>query len=1127
MKANPGGDEEVTYLEITAGFHKRGSGHPAGGYTGAVIGSYGVENPLWRGGDRGDGTEQIGDDEYEDTSVESGTLKAEYDFTGIEGSAGAIRIEVGESPWAGGSGGSPAVKAKLHFANDSGGSGGGDDDGEPGPGPGVTSMGGSASGSHNANIEGNILTQKGDVYDAYAEGETRGRVEKIEMWVEGLEVRKGEDDEGNEIEVGNAGAYMTVKATLDKPMIDRIEWAFADKGEMEGPAFIPWDETVELTAIPNPEKLDFAKGEPEWTLEAQPDDSDLSDEDIEVVENDEDNHTVVTFTPDHPGLYTIKATVDDSEAEIDIYAVQVEVVFAHHLESGDHDGEYEFCQGDSDSGDPDSTTLFVNRADLQEDERPDFASENLEEDTGILKEVVLHICPPDIDWEEEDVDFAFTFAYPGDEELPDFDEAETIGTGPDGTQFKDYISADSGFRDATIRLWAIDDPTESRNEESYVVPDDEIEIGDDDAADWVSDFDGTQSFYVEGISEGSGEISVTLTVNEIEIESDPSAEFEVLEPYLWLNASNDSAEKRPGVPSVDFAEIEEDFIIKDQGEGFVWWETDDDGSGTGRRARIDRNNIVDLIPFKIVLPDHDDDLTVFLEPGIDLVLYPLADGQSGLSFLHTDEGGLAQLDENQIAEMKASEDGHGEEIEKEYLGEEENHFLFHAMETGEEEQMILYLQDPDTEEVVPVDSFRLTIKEVDEFWVFASGRGDDRPYDGDYPTEDGRKAEGMRWFGEPSEVSGHPGSLDTEKSNVLVWIHGFNVTENQARESYAQIFRRLYLLGYRGNFVGFTWEGDSGGLVTGGPMTAIRFDPDVRDAFRSALGFRNYLRGLRDEFGSENIDVVAHSLGNLVMWEAMRLQRTTENSVLIRNMASVQAAIWREAFEERDDLTYVHNSSKYSAFRERDEISYTVDQQQQHSWRFWFNQPDKAIRDVLDGNIYNNFVYESADDGEGVGDSAVQKRMRQNDWVHRARFYQGGLFIYNRWWQYRRDRLENDPKVYRSPTGDARLYNRAPALMDPRRWAPALYAAGNRYRYRRLNYPQGLVANPIADFNFNAFEETEWRRNQHSDYLKTKRGLFSEGQWFPKIYSWWDLFLGEGITVEDKNGLNIIPIGEE
>ena len=32
-------------------------------------------------------------------------------------------------------------------------------------------------------------------------------------------------------------------------------------------------------------------------------------------------------------------------------------------------------------------------------------------------------------------------------------------------------------------------------------------------------------------------------------------------------------------------------------------------------------------------------------------------------------------------------------------------------------------------------------------------------------------------------------------------------------------------------------------------------------------------------------------------------------------------------------------------------------------------------------------------------------------------------------------------------------------------------------------------------------------------------------QWFPKIYSWWDLFLGVG---DDTNeGLNIIPIGEE
>ncbi len=215
----------------------------------------------------------------------------------------------------------------------------------------------------------------------------------------------------------------------------------------------------------------------------------------------------------------------------------------------------------------------------------------------------------------------------------------------------------------------------------------------------------------------------------------------------------------------------------------------------------------------------------------------------------------------------------------------------------------------------------------------------------------------------------------------------------------------------------------------------------------------------------------------------------------------------------------------YRAANESDEITYTIDQQQQHSWRFWFNQPDQPIRDVLTGGIYNSFVYHQPESEEeaSVGDSALQTAMRLNDWVQRARFYQGGLFVYNRWWHYRRDRLENDPKTYRSPTGDARLYNRAPALMDTRRWRPV---PTNRYRPRHLNYPQGLLENPIADHNFNAFERTEWRDDAHSDYLVTKTSFFGEiVQWFPKIYSWWDLFLGEGNAASE--GLKIIPIGEE
>lgn len=1073
MKAEE--EEEVNYLEVTAGFHKRGEKHPAGGYTGAVIGTFGVENPLWRGGELGDGTEQIGDDEYEDTTVAGDTLKAEYDFTEVEEgenvTVGASRVEVLDA-WIGGVPNGGSLSVKLFFVNP---------ESQP-----IT---------FSSVSEGMLYDQEtysnsnGDLLDL-------GPVEKIEIWVDNLSVRINDEDE----KVGNAGAYMRVKATLVEPLIDRIEWALGNNAEMEGPAYIPWDETVELTAIPVDETIEFGENQPEWTLEHKPDDSELDDDDIAVVSSENGNNAVVTFSPDYPGLYTIKATVDDSEAEIDIYAIRVEMVFAHHLSSEDDGGDYEFCSNEVGNA-PETTLLFVNRADMEEDERPDFASEQLSEDTGILKKLILHICPPEIDWDDEDVEFSLTFAYLGDEALPDFDGAATVGTGPDGTEFKDYISANSGFRDATIRLWGIDQPTESRNAASYVVPDETLTIGGSDAPDWLADFEGTRTFYAEGISEAAGEVKVTLTVHGTEIESDPSAEFEVVEPYLWLNASNNSNQKRSGVPSVDFTEIEEDFIVKDQGEGFVWWV-----ARYVNAARIDRFNIVDLIPMMINIPESASELDFYLQPGIPRLhlFQAVSDESNRLAFIQDEVTAESQRSNgNSIGQYWESQ---GETlIDEDRLNPGNNELVFFAdpyLTSNDTQIMYLFVEDPITQEAIPIDSFRITIKDVEEFWTFVSARGNKQGYNGPYPTEDGRFAQNREWYGEQFEVSNHPGSIDHEKSNVLIWLHGFNVTESQALENYSEIFRRLYLLGYRGNFVGFTWEGDTGGLIEGGPITTIRFDPDVEDSLYSAPSLRNYLLNRRNEFGAENINIVSHSLGNVVMWEALRLDSALGfGANLVNNIGSFQAAVKGEAFDNRTVLFYRPDGSGqdaiYPSASSYHDIEYTWDQQMQHTWRFWFNNPNAPISNVLSGGIYNSYVKR---------DFPVYTAKRLNDYFWR------GIWA-GRNWHYERNLLESENN-FRSPMGgdNAPLYNRAPMIMNPRvalDW------------HTDLNLALGSIPNPIADSNLNA-ETVGWRSDEHRDYLNVDSEM-----WFPKIYSWWDSFLGAGNTVEDKNGLNIIPLGEE
>jgi esterase/lipase superfamily enzyme len=86
-----------------------------------------------------------------------------------------------------------------------------------------------------------------------------------------------------------------------------------------------------------------------------------------------------------------------------------------------------------------------------------------------------------------------------------------------------------------------------------------------------------------------------------------------------------------------------------------------------------------------------------------------------------------------------------------------------------------------------------------------------------------------------------------DKSNALVFVHGFNTTFRDATCRTAQIFWDLQ---YSGIPVLFSWP--SRGTVLDG----------ARDAFIEVLG--NLKRA-----GARRIDILAHSMGNLVVLDSL------------------------------------------------------------------------------------------------------------------------------------------------------------------------------------------------------------------------------------------------------------------
>lgn len=77
---------------------------------------------------------------------------------------------------------------------------------------------------------------------------------------------------------------------------------------------------------------------------------------------------------------------------------------------------------------------------------------------------------------------------------------------------------------------------------------------------------------------------------------------------------------------------------------------------------------------------------------------------------------------------------------------------------------------------------------------------------------------------------------------------------------------------------------------------------------------------------------MAHSLGNLVMWDALRLHKINGGNQLVTNAISIEGAILEEAFFPQTSIAYTTETDP------EHEITYTEDQLKRHSWAFWFRQ---------------------------------------------------------------------------------------------------------------------------------------------------------------------------------------------
>jgi len=100
---------------------------------------------------------------------------------------------------------------------------------------------------------------------------------------------------------------------------------------------------------------------------------------------------------------------------------------------------------------------------------------------------------------------------------------------------------------------------------------------------------------------------------------------------------------------------------------------------------------------------------------------------------------------------------------------------------------------------------------------------------------------------------------------AFVFVHGFDVTFEDAARRTGQI---AYDLGFKGAPILYSWpsQGTLGKLEA---MALFNYEKDLRNAKLSAARFRVFLSDLCARAGVSTVNVIAHSMGNLVVAQAL------------------------------------------------------------------------------------------------------------------------------------------------------------------------------------------------------------------------------------------------------------------
>lgn len=200
----------------------------------------------------------------------------------------------------------------------------------------------------------------------------------------------------------------------------------------------------------------------------------------------------------------------------------------------------------------------------------------------------------------------------------------------------------------------------------------------------------------------------------------------------------------------------------------------------------------------------------------------------------------------------------------------------------------------------------------------------------------------------------------------FVFIHGYNVNELQAQGWHAEFFKKLFWAGSRARFHAITWYGsDSQNFWPYYGYKAPDYHGNVLHAFQTAPLLEDYLNAL-----GGNVILAAHSLGNMVACETVRLAPANVSLYFMLNAAVASESIDPAQYEENmlhknwlpyEGLTDLYASEWYRRFENT-----PGDKRADLTWRGRFSAP-AIVSKVI--NLYSSGdqVFEGQDKDEYPG----------------------------------------------------------------------------------------------------------------------------------------------------------------